>query len=167
MHEPAEDMVRLQQQLDQSFESAGAHLKSIQSPDLRLSAEEVADTLTGICILNLATVSAEGAPFVTPVDGWFLRGTFWFSTSEEALKIRHIRQNPRVSAAYTVGESLSVLVHGVAHEVDTSKGAHDYVRDYCIEVYGPSYTDWGYFGKNPFVWIEPVKMFATRLPSGD
>jgi hypothetical protein len=165
MHESDEDLDRLQQVLDQSYESAGEHLKSIQSPDLRLTPPELCETLTGICILDLATVNSAGAPFVAPIDGFFLRGNFWFSTSENALKIRHIRQNAVVSAAYTVGQSLSVLIHGIAHEVDTSRSGYDHVRDYCLEVYGPTYADWGYFGKAPFVWIEPTKMFASRLPS--
>ena len=167
MHESDEDLLALQKLLNGSYDKAGDHLKSIQGPDLRLSAEEVTETLKGVCILNLATVSADGAPYVTPVDGLFLQGQFWFSTSEEALKIRHIRQNPKISAAYTIGESLSVLLHGIAHEVDTSNGKYDHVLDYCLEVYGPSYAEWGFFGKAPFVRIEPVKMFASRLPSSD
>ncbi len=167
MHESVEDLARLQQVLDQSYANAGDHLKSIQLPELRLTPDELTETLTGVCILDLATVSSAGAPYISPVDGFFLKGQFWFSTSDNALKIRHIRQYARVSAAYTVGESLSVLVHGIAHEVDTSKGGYDDVRDYCLEIYGPTYADWGYFGKAPFVWIEPVKMFASRLPSGE
>jgi hypothetical protein len=167
MHETDGDFARLQQVLDQSFESAGEHLKSIQSPELRLTPTELSETLTGVCILDLATVNSVSAPFVAPVDGLFLRGNFWFSSADGALKIRHIRQNPTVSAAYTVGQSLSVLIHGIAHEVDTSKSGYEHVGDYCLEVYGPTYADWGYFGKAPFVWIEPVKMFASRLPSGE
>ncbi|MDA0339071.1 MAG: hypothetical protein O2910_04420, partial [Proteobacteria bacterium] len=77
-----------------------------------------------------------------------------------------IRQNPQVSAAYTKGESLSVLVHGTAHEVDTATGDHDYVRDYCREVYGASYDEWGYWGRYPFAWIEPRRMYASRMPGG-
>ena len=167
MHETDEDIARLQQVLDQSYESAGEHLKSIQLPELRLTPTELSEALTGVCILDLATVNSVSAPYISPVDGFFLKGQFWFCSADNALKIRHIRQNPQVSAAFTVGESLSVLVHGIAHEVDTTKGEYDDVRDYCLEIYGPTYADWGLFGKAPFVWIEPVKMFASRLPGGD
>jgi hypothetical protein len=167
MHETAEDMTRLQNLLDRSYDSAGAHLTSIQTPGLRLTPGQLCETLAGVCILDLATVNSASAPFVTPVDGFFLQGNFWFSTSDGALKIRHIRNNPKVSAAYTVGESLSVLIHGTAVEVDTSLGGFDHVRDYCLEIYGPTYADWGYFGKVPFVWIEADRMFASRLPSAE
>ena len=165
MYETDADLAELQSVLDASYASAGDHLKSIQGPDLRLSAQELVVEMTGVVILDLATVNAASAPFVSPVDGWFLRGKFWFSTADNAQKIRHIRNNRNVSAAYTRGEELSILVHGFAHEVDTAKGGFEFVRDYCLEIYGPSYTDWGFFGKAPFVWIEPKKLFASRLPS--
>ena len=76
MHESDEDLLALQKLLNGSYDQAGDHVKSIQGPDLRLSAKELTETLKGVCILNLATVSAEGAPYVTPVDGLFLRGQF-------------------------------------------------------------------------------------------
>ena len=35
--------------------------------------------------------------------------------------------------------------------------------DYCREVYGESYDDWGYGGKQPFAYIESRAMFAIRI----
>lgn len=166
MHETADDIAALQRLLDDSYASAGHHLKSIHLAEKRLSAEEVCERLKGVCVLDLATVSATCAPFVAPVDGLFLRGKFWFGSAASSQRFRHIRTNPRVSAAHTLGEELSFLVHGTAHEADAASGEFDYVRDYCLEVYGPTYAEWGLWGKEPYAWIEPSKMFATKLPTG-
>ncbi len=164
MHESVADIEALQFLLDTSFTSAGSHLRSIHEEKQRLSAQEVCTELSGVCILHLATVSASGMPIVAPVDGLFLKGKFWFCSAATSVRFGHIRQNNRVSAAYTRGETLSVLVHGVAHEVDTEGGGHDDVRQYCLEVYGPSYSEWGYWGRYPFAWIEPRRMFAGYMP---
>ena len=166
MHETAEDIAALQRLLDESYASAGEHLKSIHYADNRLSAEDVCARLKGVCVLDLATVSPSGAPFVAPVDGLFLRGKFWFGSAATSQRFRHIRANSRVSAAHTIGEKLSFLVHGTAHEANAVSGEFDYVRDYCLEVYGPGYAEWGLWGKEPYAWIEPAKMFATKLPGG-
>jgi nitroimidazol reductase NimA-like FMN-containing flavoprotein (pyridoxamine 5'-phosphate oxidase superfamily) len=113
--------------------------------------------------LNLATVNSRGEPFVAPIDGLFLRGTFWFGSSQSSLRFVHIRANPNVSAAYTDGEEVSVLVHGRAHEIDSASGDHEDLHDYCREVYGEGYDSWGYWGKEPFAWIEPRRLFAAEM----
>ena len=128
-----------------------------------MSACEVSETLTGVCVLNLATVNAANQPRVSPVDGLFLGGHFWFGSSHDSLRFKHIRGNPNISAAYTVGEEISVVVHGVAHEIDTSTGDFERLHEYCREVYGPKYDSFGYWGNAPFAWIEPQTMYAIRI----
>lgn len=163
MHESKEEIDALQALLDRSYASAGGHPRSIHSDDWRLSANEVSDSLRGVCVLNLATTTSSGQPIVAPVDGLFLGGRFWFGSSKKSLRFKHIRRDPRVSAAYTKGEEISVLVHGVAYEIDTASGIFERFHDYCREIYGPSYDDWGYWGNEPFAWIEPNRMYAIRI----
>lgn len=164
-HETAEDLAALQGLLDESFLAGGDHLKSIHYETNRLTAKETTDQLAGVCILDLATVTPAGAPQVAPVDGLFLRGKFWFSSSPNSVRFRNIRNDPRVSAAHTIGEQFSFLVHGTAREIDPSSNSYAFLRDYCREVYGTSYEEWGNWGDMPFASIESTKMFATRLPS--
>ena len=62
MHESADDLAQLQQVLDDSYQVAGAHIKSIHTEERRLSAADLCAELNGACILDLATVSASHAP---------------------------------------------------------------------------------------------------------
>ena len=115
MRETESDLRRLQGVLVESHERAGSHLRSVITPERRLTAVDLAARLTGMKLLALATVNSRGAPVVGPVDGIFYRGEFWFGTSPDALRIRHIRRNPNVSATHIPGEELAVTVHGKAH----------------------------------------------------
>jgi hypothetical protein len=166
MHETPDDLKALQDLLDNSYGAAGDHLKSIHFGDNRLSAGETCAQLKNVCILDLATLTPSGAPIVAPVDGLFLKGKFWFSSSHSSLRFRNIRNDARISAAHTIGEKLSFLVHGVAREIDPKGDQFSFLRDFCLEVYGPTFEDWGNWGEAPFAYIEPSKMFATKLPSG-
>ncbi len=75
MHETPDDFAALQDLLDRSYAAAGPHLRRIIIPQRRLSAEQVAECLTGMRLLALATVTADGRPLVGPVDGIFFRGS--------------------------------------------------------------------------------------------
>ena len=143
MRETETDLLRLQDVLDESYEKAGPHLRSIITPERRLSAADLADKLTGMKILALATVNSRGAPIVGPVDGIFYRGEFWFGTSPDAMRIRHIRRNPAVSATYVPGEEVSVTVHGTAHIEGAPTELPDGFGEVCREIYGDEWLDWG------------------------
>ena len=167
MHETQSDLTALQSLIDETYRKAGGHLRTIHTEERRLSAAQVCELLKGVCVLNLATVSRDGAPVVAPVDGLFLRGKFWFGSAPDSLRFRHIRNEPRVSAAFTVGESVSMVVHGVAHEIDTSTGRYDEFYDYCKETYGEQFTSWDYWGKYPYAWIEADRFYAIRIDEGE
>jgi hypothetical protein len=144
VHETAADLEALQAVLDRSFAAAGPHLLSIITPERRLSAEQVAERLTGMCLLALATVTADGRPIVGPVDGIFFRGAFHFGSSRDSVRFRHIRKRPHVSATHLPGEELAVTVHGRAEFVDVGRGSP--FRDALLEVYGPRYgAEWEEF----------------------
>jgi nitroimidazol reductase NimA-like FMN-containing flavoprotein (pyridoxamine 5'-phosphate oxidase superfamily) len=163
VHETPTDLADLQRLLDASHAAAGAHMASIFSADRRASASEVTQLLRGVCVLALATVSTDGAPFVAPVDGLFFRGHFTFCSSPDSLRFRYIRRDPRVSASYNRGEDFCVIVHGRAREIDPREPWSLALREYNREVYGESWDTCGYWGRAPYAAIEPRRMFAALM----
>jgi Pyridoxamine 5'-phosphate oxidase len=167
VHESREDIADLQDLLDGSYAAAGAHLLSIHTPERRLNAEQVASRLTGMCLLALATVTADGRPVVGPVDGIFYRGAFHFGSSPHSLRFRHIRDRPQVSATHLPGEELAVTVHGRACMVSTAPGSG--LRSALLDVYRPRYgPEWEEFLDSGPVYarIDAKRMFAFGMPSG-
>ncbi len=167
MHENEDNLTGLQTLLDTTYARAGAHLRSIHTPQRRLSAQQVCDVLRGVCVLNLATLDKGGAPVVAPVDGLFFGGCFWFGSAQDSQRFNNIRRDNRVSAAFTVGEEISIVVHGAAHEIDTSEARHEPIHEYCLEVYGPEFDSWGNWGKNPYAWIEAQRFYAMQVSEQD
>ena len=161
MHETQSDLRRLQKVLDVSHERAGSHLRSVITPERRLTAVDLTARLTGMKILALATVNSLGAPVVGPVDGIFYRGEFWFGTSPSALRIRHIRRNPAVSATHLAGEELAVTVHGTAHIEGVPAELSDGFGEVCREIYGDGWLEWGMDAL--YCRIEPARMFTFYL----
>jgi uncharacterized pyridoxamine 5'-phosphate oxidase family protein len=159
MHEAADDLATLQRLLDRSYAAAGAHLRSIVTPERRFSAGDLCALLTGVRVLNLATVTAAGHPRVGPVDGLFYRGQFYFGSAPQSVRFRHIRARPHVSAAYTVGEELAVIVHGRAVAIDVYADPPPPLRAYLIEVY-PQWEAWWGAGGAAYARIDAETMFA-------
>jgi nitroimidazol reductase NimA-like FMN-containing flavoprotein (pyridoxamine 5'-phosphate oxidase superfamily) len=167
MHETAEDLAALQELIDRSFASAGSHLLRILTPERRMNAEEVAERLTGMVLLALATVTADGRPIVGPVDGIFFRGAFHFGSAPDSVRFRHIRQRPHVSATHLPGEELAVTVHGLAVPVDVQSEADAEFRRTLLEVYTPRYgEEWGSFLDSGVAYarIEAERMFTFVAP---
>jgi uncharacterized pyridoxamine 5'-phosphate oxidase family protein len=166
MHETPEDLAALQQLLDRSMEGAGEHLRRIITPERRLTAEEVAQRLTGMCLLALATVTADGRPIVGPVDGIFFRGAFHFGSAPDSVRFRHIRERPHVSSTHLPGEELAVTVHGRAVAVDVQSDLE--FRRTLLEVYVPRYGDeWESFLDSGVAYarIEAERMFTFQMPA--
>ena len=163
MHETPDDLAALQALLDRSYEGAGAHLRRIITPERRLNAEQVSERLTGMCLLALATVTADGRPIVGPVDGVFFRGSFHFGSAPDSVRFRHIRERPQVSATHLPGEHLAVTVHGRAVTLDVLSDEHDALQQAYREVYGP---DWGDLAKQGALYarIEADRMFTFHMP---
>jgi hypothetical protein len=163
VHETAEDLAALQDVLDRSYASAGRHLASIHTPDRRLDARGICERLTGMSLLTLATVSADGRPFAGPVDGIFYRGAFHFGSAPDSLRFRHIRARPQVSAVHLPGEELAITVHGRAVPVDVSNGGF---RDTLLEIYLPRYgEEWlAVLEGASFARIDAARMFAFHMP---
>lgn len=141
MHETDDDLTELQRVLDESYASAGEHLRSIFVPDQRSSAEDLASALTGIFLINLATVTARCEPLVAPVDGLFYRGRLWFGLPPRSQRTRHVRARPAVSATHMEGELSAtggrcLIVHGLAREVTYGHPLHAGYGEYALGLYG-------------------------------
>ena len=167
MHETAEDLQRLQDLLDRSYASAGKHLKEVITPERRLTAEALAAELTGMRLLVLATVTGDGRPINGPVDGIFYRGDFYFGSSPESVRFRHIARRPWVSATHLPGEPLSVTVHGRAELADLKSSEQAGFRKALLDVYVPMYgKGWEKFVDSGPVYarIDADRMFTFSMP---
>jgi hypothetical protein len=168
VHESQDDIRALQELLDRSYERAGAHLLSIHTPERRLSAAQVSERLTGMCLLALATVTADGRPLLGPVDGIFYRGAFHFGSAPDSVRFRHIRARPGVSATHLPSEKLAVTVHGRARLVSIQREQSPGFRQTLLDVYVPRYgPEWESFLDSGPVYarIDAERMFAFSASS--
>ncbi|HEV7526457.1 MAG TPA: pyridoxamine 5'-phosphate oxidase family protein [Acidimicrobiia bacterium] len=159
MHETPADTASLQRLLDESYARIGSHMRSIHTPERRVAASDLARVLRGVRVLDLATVTSKCEPRVSPVDGLFFRGRFYFGSGEESMRFRHLRARPQVSACHTIGETFATIVHGRAFEIDVRAAEQRDFLAYVHEVY-PDWDEW-YAGENPpYARIEPDVMYA-------
>jgi nitroimidazol reductase NimA-like FMN-containing flavoprotein (pyridoxamine 5'-phosphate oxidase superfamily) len=166
MYETTADLARLQRLLDRSYDAAGQHLRRVIAPERRLSAEEGAARLHGMCLLALATVTRDGRPLVGPVDGIFYRGAFYFGSAPDSIRLRHIAERPQVSATHLPGEELAVTVHGRAMPVDVRSELEAGFRQALLDIYVPRYgAEWEEFLDSGPVYarIEADRMFTFHL----
>jgi hypothetical protein len=159
VHETPADIRALQQLLDRSYERAGRHLRSITTPERRVDAATLAARLTGMCLLVVATVTADCRPIAGPLDGIFYRGAFHFGTAPNSVRYRHLLARPQVSATHLPREEFAVNVHGRAVPVEIAGG----FRETLLEVYVPRYgADWEEFldGGPVYMRIDADRMFT-------
>ena len=159
MYETPDDLRALQELLDRSYDAAGPHLRSITSPERRVSAEDLAEQLTGMCLLVVATVTRDCRPIAGPLDGIFYRGAFHFGTAPNSVRYRHLLARPQVSATHLPREEFAVNVHGRAVPVEIAGG----FRETLLEVYVPRYgADWEQFLDSGPVYmrIDADRMFT-------
>jgi len=147
MFETEEELTGLQALLDASISRSTEHLRSIVSPERTLTAERLADTVTGMCVLSLATTTARGEPRISALDGHFLHGRWVFGTSRTAAKARHLSARPAASVSHLRGEDLGVFAHGDVVELNP-KDAEPHpawagVLAHLTEHYGSAPTGWG------------------------
>jgi nitroimidazol reductase NimA-like FMN-containing flavoprotein (pyridoxamine 5'-phosphate oxidase superfamily) len=164
MHETDDDLAGLQDLLDRSYAGAGPHLLRIHTSERRLTAEQVAERLQGMVLLALATTTADGRPIVGPVDGVFHRGEFYFGSSPDSVRFRHIAKRPRVSATHLPGEELAVTVHGTAVPIDVRAEKNAGFRAALLEIYVPRYgPEWetDFLDSGPmYARIDAERMFT-------
>jgi nitroimidazol reductase NimA-like FMN-containing flavoprotein (pyridoxamine 5'-phosphate oxidase superfamily) len=169
VHETPADLAALSDLLERSYASGGPHLRSIITQGRRLGALDLVERLQGMCLLVVATVTADGRPLAGPVDGIFYRGSFHFGSSPESFRLRHLAVRPQVSATHLPGEELSVTVHGRAVPVDVAAPEHAGFRQALFDLYVPRYgPHWEEFlDSGPrYVRIQADKMFTFHMESG-
>ena len=118
-------------------------------------------------LLVLATVTADGRPLGGPVDGYFLHGTFWFSSGRDIRAHAPPGGRPAVSATHLPGEDLAVTVHGRAERFELDDPAFGELRQAMLDEYlpkqGPSFEEWLDNAEAVGARIVPQKMFTFRL----
>jgi general stress protein 26 len=167
MKETPEELAALQSLLDASIAGSGSHLTGIVSAPRRLTARQLATALTGMKVLVVATVTAAGEPRTSCVDGHFLNGTWVFGTSADAVKARHLRARPAVSATYADGERMAVFTHGTAEYITPDDPAFATYDEHYIAHYGSSPRDWGptpVFVRIRPMWMVGYAMEASKFP---
>jgi hypothetical protein len=138
MLETPEEISGLQELIDASHARATEHLRGIIHGERTLTAAQIAALLTGMKVISAATVTAQGEPRISAMDGHFLHGTWTFSTSRTSAKAHHLAARPGISIAHVDGEALAVFSHGRAVEMagdecarSTSIGPRTTARRHC------------------------------------
>lgn len=148
---PAE-LADLQALLDRSFAASSEHLRDIMSEPRRLTAERLAAELPSPAVLNIASVTARGEPRVSAVDGHFLHGHWYFSTSASSPKARQLTARPAISASYTPRDGYGVFCHGRA--VVLAAGSERQMLDrHLAETYGGEWAE----------QFETISIFYARI----
>jgi hypothetical protein len=143
MKETREEVGELQQLLDAAYERSTAHLQNIITDQRRLTAADVVQVLQGMCTLNLATVTAQGEPRISAVDGHFLHARWVFTTSGTAAKARHLRARPAASISYVDGERIGVFSHGQVEFLTPEHPEFAAIEEHLVNHYGSSPSSWG------------------------
>lgn len=156
MYETAAELAALQDLLDASFARASDHLTSIMAPDRRLTAEQLAADITGIAVLNVATVTARGEPRLSAVDGHFLHGRWHFTTDGASPKARQLHARPATSVSYTPRDGYGVFCHGRARFLERNSGEFAVLHDHFVQTYGQSPDEWG--SNIAYVQVQPSWM---------
>ena len=167
VYETDADLTALQDLLDRSYAAAGRHLRTVITPERRVGAPELAERLTGMRLLALATATATGRPIVGPVDGIFYRGAFHFGSSPDSVRFAHIRARPQVSATHLPGEEFAVTVHGRATVLDVRDPAGAGFRGALLDIYVPRYgAEWEQFLDSSAMYarIDAERMFTFSMP---
>jgi hypothetical protein len=166
MLETPEEIARLQDLLDRSASGAGSHLRDIITEQRRMSAGQVCELLQGLRLLVVATATADGRPLAGPVDGFFLHGSFCFSSGRDSVRMRHLAVRPAVSASYLPEENLAVTVHGQAElfEVNGPEGGElrQAMLDHYLPRQGPQFETWLNQIDALGARINAAKMFTFR-----
>jgi general stress protein 26 len=145
MRETSEELEELQTLLEASLSRSTSHLRSIVT-ERTMTAEQLTQILTGMCVLALSTVTAKGEPRISGADGHFLHGKWHFGTARNAAKARHLTARPTASVAHMRGEDLGVFTHGTVEILNPRDGeaAPDWpdLLAYFKDFYGDDAFDW-------------------------
>ena len=124
----------------------GPHLRGIITDERRLSAAQVIERLQGMRLLAVATVTADGRPLAGPVDGYFLHGSFYFSSGRNSVRMRHLAARPAVSATHLPGRGTRRDRARPGRALRSSRPGRRELRqamlDYYLPRQGPEFETW-------------------------
>jgi len=143
MKETVAEVTEMQGLLDAAYARSTQHLRNIIKDQRRLDADELVRVLTGMCTLNLATVTARGEPRISAVDGHFLHARWVFTTSGSAAKARQLKQRPAASISYVDGERIGVFSHGNVEFLTADHPDFAEIEQHLTSHYGSSPSSWG------------------------
>lgn len=142
-------------------------MPGIITSERRLSAQRLVDRLQGMALLVLGTATADGRPLVGPVDGYFIHGSFYFSSGRHSVRMRHLSARPGASATHLPSGQLAVTVHGTAELFELSDLRRPELRrpmlDHYLPLQGPSFEEWLNAEDVLAARIVAQKMFTFQL----
>ena len=156
MFETDAEVHELQQLFDRTLRTANPHMRSIVTPERRLTARQVVTYLHGTKHVAFATVD-EDEPRASPLDALFIRGRFTMSTGRRATKVRHLRSNPACSAVHMDGDRIAVVANGHVEWIEREHPDHDLIHGAWADNYGSDPYTWG---DVVFFRLNPVTMWA-------
>ena len=161
MHETPDELRRVQSLLDASFERGSDHLKSIMTPEWRLSAGQLVAQVPTPAVLNIASVTRKGEPRISAVDGHFLHGRWYFGTAAASPKAVQLRDRPAISASYTPRDGFGIFSHGRAALLDGAE--REMLHTHFAEHYGSDPDSWG-SGSIAYFRIDADWLVAFAMP---
>lgn len=165
VRETPDELSTLQALLERSFARASSHLTSIMTAPRRLTAERLSAELPSPAVLNIATVTARGEPRISAVDGHFLHGHWYFTTSGESPKARQLRARPAISASFTPKDGYGVFCHGHVAELPPGD-ERQMVIDHFVATYGQSPEEFGvgiYYARIDAEWLVGFAMTDDEM----
>jgi hypothetical protein len=161
MNESPAELAALQRLLDDSFARSSTHLQSIMTPERRLTAERMAAELTGVAVLNVATVTSRCEPRISALDGHFLHAHWLATTAGDSPKARQLRARPVISTSYTPRDGFGVFCHGAVRFLEPGTVEYDELEAHCVRTYGQSPQVWG--PDIAYLRIEPTWMVGFAM----
>ncbi len=161
MYETETELDEMQSLLDASSDRAGEHLRSIFSPDKRLSARQVSRYLLGVRQVAAAAVDRRGEPRVAPIDAVFYHGKFYLSTDATSLRARSLSKNPAISLTYFENSDPMIIVNGKAAFIRKDEPNFSALDAEWKKSYGTSILELG--DTVLFIKVEPSGMLAYAM----
>jgi pyridoxine/pyridoxamine 5'-phosphate oxidase len=166
VRETPDDLERLQALLDESAARASPFLRaSFEIPERSLSAEQLANHLTGSLTVALATVTAKGEPRVAPINALFYRGSFHIPTVAQSARARNLAKRPGASLTYYEGTELAVIVHGQAASIGEHAPTFDELDEIQTSTGQQSPREWE--GDAIYLKISAATMYTYARDAGN
>jgi hypothetical protein len=88
-----------------------------------LTKEEIFEFLSGPIVARIATIKADGSPYIAPIWQYYDGEVMWVIPRERSVFVKHIQKDPRVaiSCAFDTAPWTRILIQGKAEIVEGPK----------------------------------------------